>query len=84
MNPFAAWVEIARDLLEAVRTELGDTVVTPRMGEFLGSFAALVTRIDHMAVRLDQLAQREPENAEFIRRAIAGAAGRAETSNRSM
>jgi hypothetical protein len=70
VNPFTAWVQIARDFQDAILNQLAGTTLTPRMGEIMGRIAAVITRLEHLAWSFNQLAEHEPENWEAIQRAM--------------
>jgi hypothetical protein len=69
-NPFCTWAELVRGLRDRFVAELGDQAVTAYSGEVLGELAGLITRCEHIGVRLERLNQNDPKAFDAFVRAL--------------
>jgi hypothetical protein len=69
-NPFHTWAELTTGLRDRFVAELGDQAITPYSGEVLGELAAMITRCEHMGIKLERLNQSDPKAFDAFVRAL--------------
>jgi hypothetical protein len=73
-NPFRTWTQLLRSLRQRIVTEAGlmqdATLLSPHMGEVLGSIAALINDCEDITKLVDDLQRKDLGAFEAFQRAL--------------